>query len=75
MFAYVFKEYKGRLNIFKIDHDSNPKIIEEYKVYGLPAIILFKNGKEVPESRWEGAMTKAKLKEHLDSLLESTTVA
>ncbi|KAK1324762.1 hypothetical protein QJS10_CPA01g00075 [Acorus calamus] len=74
-FAYVFKEYKGRLYIFKIDHDSNPKIIEEYKVYGLPAIILFKNGKEVPESRWEGAMTKTKLKEHLDSLLESTTVA
>lgn len=54
----------------KIDHDSNPKLIEEYKVYGLPALILFRNGQEVPESRREGAITKVKLKEYLDTQLE-----
>lgn len=55
----------------KIDHDSNPQLIEEYKVYGLPTLILFKDGKEVEESRREGAITKVKLKKHLDGLLES----
>nr|CAD1840830.1 unnamed protein product [Ananas comosus var. bracteatus] len=72
---WASQEYKGKLKVVKIDHDANPQLIEEYKVYGLPTLILFKNGKEVPESRREGAMTKVKLKEYLDDLLEPTTVA
>lgn len=58
----------------KIDHDSNPKLIEKYKVYGLPTLILFKDGKEVPNSRREGAITKIKLKEYVDELLRSVSV-
>ncbi|CAN6725750.1 unnamed protein product [Malus baccata var. baccata] len=72
---WLAQEYKDRLTVVKIDHDANPKLIEEYKVYGLPALILFKNGKEVPESRREGAITKAKLQEYVDALLESMSVA
>uniref|UniRef100_A0A1D1ZBG5 Thioredoxin X, chloroplastic n=1 Tax=Anthurium amnicola TaxID=1678845 RepID=A0A1D1ZBG5_9ARAE len=68
-------EYKDRLKVVKIDHDANPQLIEEYKVYGLPSLILFKDGQEVPESRREGAITKVKLKEYLDLLLESRSVA
>ncbi|XP_020213074.1 thioredoxin X, chloroplastic [Cajanus cajan] len=69
------KEYEDRLTVVKIDHDANPGLIEEYKVYGLPTLILFKNGQEVPESRREGAITKVKLKEYLDALLESISVS
>ncbi|KAF8033223.1 hypothetical protein BT93_D1972 [Corymbia citriodora subsp. variegata] len=72
---WLAQEYKERLIVVKIDHDANPKLIEEYKVYGLPTLILFKNGKEVPESRREGAITKVKLKEYLDSFLDSISVA
>ncbi|KAK3004167.1 hypothetical protein RJ639_018477 [Escallonia herrerae] len=71
----IAQEYADRLLVVKIDHDSNPRLIEEFKVYGLPALILFKNGQEVPESRREGALTKIKLKEYLDALLESITVS
>lgn len=63
------------MKVVKIDHDANPNLIKEYKVYGLPALVLFKDGKEVPESRREGAITKAKLKEYVDALLESISVA
>ncbi|MED6179809.1 hypothetical protein PIB30_004454 [Stylosanthes scabra] len=69
------QEYEDRLRVVKIDHDANPRLIEEYKVYGLPTLILFKNGKEVPESRREGAITKVKLKEYVDALLESISVS
>jgi Thioredoxin len=69
------QEFEGRIKVVKIDHDANPQLIEEYKVYGLPTLILFKNGQEVPDSRREGAMTKAKLKEYLDSLLASLSIA
>lgn len=69
------QEYEDRLTVVKIDHDANPRLIEEYKVYGLPTLILFKNGQEVPESRMEGAITKLKLKEYMDALLESISVS
>ncbi|BBG92738.1 thioredoxin X [Prunus dulcis] len=71
---WVAQEYRDRLTVVKIDHDANPKLIEEYKVYGLPALILFTNGQEVPESRREGAITKVKLKEYVDALLESCII-
>ncbi|KAI3805441.1 hypothetical protein L1987_27827 [Smallanthus sonchifolius] len=45
------KENEEKLLIVEIDHDSNPKLIEEYKVYGLPALIMFKEGQEISESR------------------------
>lgn len=57
---WVSQEYSDRLMVVKIDHDANPRLIEEYKVYGLPTLILFKSGQEVPESRKEGAITKVK---------------
>ncbi|XVF67012.1 hypothetical protein PTKIN_Ptkin10aG0086300 [Pterospermum kingtungense] len=71
----IAQEYGDRLEVVKIDHDANPELIKEYKVYGLPTLILFKDGQEVAESRREGAITKAKLKEYVDSLLETISVA
>ncbi|XP_051149649.1 thioredoxin X, chloroplastic-like [Andrographis paniculata] len=68
------QEYQDRLSVVKIDHDSNPRLIEEYKVYGLPTLILFQNGQVVADSRREGAITKAKLKEYIDKLLDSVSV-
>ncbi|KAJ9549459.1 hypothetical protein OSB04_022002 [Centaurea solstitialis] len=71
----IAQEYEEKLLVVKIDHDSNPKLIAEYKVYGLPALVLFKDGKEVPGSRREGAITKAKLKDYVDALLKSVSIA
>ncbi|KAL9270130.1 Thioredoxin X, chloroplastic-like protein, partial [Drosera capensis] len=56
----VAQEYGDRLTVVKIDHAANPKLIGEYKVYGLPALTLFKDGKEVPESRREGGHHESK---------------
>ncbi|XP_078448562.1 thioredoxin X, chloroplastic-like [Wolffia australiana] len=72
---WAAKEYNGRLKVVKIDHDANPKLIEEYKVYGLPGLILFKDGQAVPQSQREGAISQPKLKEYIDSLLDSIAVA
>ena len=69
------EEYKEKISVVKIDHDASPKLIEEYKVYGLPTLILFKDGKEVPDSKREGAITKVKLKEYLDGLLKTVSIA
>ncbi|CAN6463375.1 unnamed protein product [Victoria cruziana] len=71
---WASQEYKDRLKVVKIDHDQNPQLIQEYKVFGLPTFIFFKNGEEVPGSRTEGAIAKNKLKDYIDSLLVSVKV-
>ena len=58
---------KDKLKIVKIEVDPNPDLVEEYGVYGLPTIILFKDGKMVEGSKREGAINLPKLKEHLAS--------
>ncbi|KAL8520657.1 hypothetical protein ACS0TY_011263 [Phlomoides rotata] len=68
------KEYQDKLTVVKVDHDSNPRLIEEYKVYGLPTLIIFQNGKEVSGSRREGAITKDKLKDYLNKHMESVSI-
>jgi thioredoxin 1 len=69
------QEYDGRVKIVKIDHDANPQLIEEYNVFGLPTLILFKNGQEVPDSRREGAVTKDMFKQYLEPLLATLAVS
>ncbi|KAG2432772.1 hypothetical protein HYH02_012904 [Chlamydomonas schloesseri] len=59
------KEYGGKLKVVKIEHDANPKLIAQYKVYGLPTLIVFKEGQEVANSKREGAITKALLEQYL----------
>jgi thioredoxin 1 len=61
------------LKTLKIDTDASPDLVTEYDVYGLPTLILFKDGKEVPNSRREGTINAKKLKELLDELLATTT--
>lgn len=58
---------KDKLKIVKIEVDPNPDLVEEYGVYGLPTIILFKDGKMVEGSKREGAINLPKLKEHLSA--------
>jgi thioredoxin 1 len=65
MMAPVLKEVKDIIGdagrIVKIDVDKNPQVADEFKIQGVPTLILFKNGKAV--WRQSGAMPKNKLLE------------
>ncbi len=43
----VAREYDGKLNVVKMDVDSNPATPGQLGILGIPTLILFKNGKEV----------------------------
>ncbi|GJP37721.1 hypothetical protein CLOM_g22145 [Closterium sp. NIES-68] len=68
---WAAKEYAGRLQVYKIDVDACPKLVEQYKVYGLPSVVIFDKGQVVPGGHIEGALTSAKLK----GILEATVPA
>ena len=56
----------GKVKVFKLDSDDNPKTAEKYEIKSIPTIIIFQNGE--PVSRTVGAMTEATLQSTLDSL-------
>lgn len=56
------KEYDGAIKVVKVECDGNPALVEKYSVYGLPTLIMFKDGVEVKGSKNEGAISYDKLK-------------
>lgn len=60
-------DYQGRLQIVKLDVDSNQKIPPQFGIRSIPTLILFKNG--VVEAQHVGATSKRLLKEFLDTNL------
>jgi thioredoxin 1 len=40
------KEYKGRVDLWQINADDNQDLLRELKVYGIPTLIIYRDGKE-----------------------------
>ena len=65
--VWADKEYDGKLKVVKIDcTDGNKELMEQYKVYGLPCLIMFKDGAMMEGSLREGAITKKGLAEYIE---------
>lgn len=62
-------QYGDRLKIVKLEIDQNPESVAKYQVEGVPALRLFKSGTVVEAA--EGAISKQKLQDMLDSHLAS----
>ena len=60
-------EFSGRVRIGKLNTDENQKIPTEYRISGIPALVMFKGGREV--QRIVGLTQKSKLTEALTALL------
>ncbi|MDQ2099434.1 MAG: thioredoxin domain-containing protein [Tychonema bourrellyi B0820] len=56
---WIAAHYSDRLKVVKMEIDPNPATVKQYKVEGVPAIMLFKNSELVMS--YEGAITKQKL--------------
>ncbi len=59
--------YAGRLNVAKVNIDSNPRAPNQYHVRGIPTLMLFKEGKVVATQ--VGAVSKAQLNAFIEANL------
>lgn len=42
-------EYKGKLKVVKVNTDDNIKTAQEYRISGIPSLLIFKNGEPVEQ--------------------------
>ena len=63
----VATEYREKITIGKIDVDTNQNSASQFGIRSIPTLLIFKNGQVVAEQM--GGLTKAKLKEFIDSNL------
>lgn len=61
----VAKEYAGRIQIAKMDVDSNQAVPAKFGIRGIPTLILFKNGEAAAQK--VGAMAKGQLTAFVES--------
>src|SRR5512133_4166028 len=40
------KEYDGRVDLWQINADENQDLLRELKIYGIPTLIVYRNGRE-----------------------------
>ncbi|MDH5374677.1 MAG: thioredoxin [Candidatus Bathyarchaeota archaeon] len=62
------KEHAGRVLVGKLNVDENPRTAGRFQIFGIPTLLIMKNGKEV--DRIVGLVPKnhieARLKKHLE---------
>ena len=65
------ERYAGAVQVFDMNVDENPQTMQRYGIKGIPAMILFRDGKE--EERIVGAASKETVARLLDKyvVLES----
>lgn len=57
-------EYEGRLKIAKVNIDENQQITSQFKIRGIPTLMVFNDGKV--QGMKVGAVTKGVLKQFVD---------
>jgi thioredoxin 2 len=60
-------EMAGRLRVGKLNVDENPLTAERFQVRGIPALLVFKNGREV--DRIIGAQPKSEIARRVQQLI------
>jgi thioredoxin 1 len=56
---WAAETYGDRLKVAKMEVDPNPNTVSQYKIEGIPTLILFRDGEMI--DRIEGAVGKAKI--------------
>jgi thioredoxin 1 len=46
---FLAEQYQGKIKVGKLNVDENPVIASQYGITGIPAVIIFKDGKIVKE--------------------------
>jgi len=60
------QEHAGRVDLWEINADENPDLLRQLKIYGIPTLIGYNDGKEI--MRYVGAKPRNELKSLFEAL-------
>ncbi len=63
------EEYQGKLKVVKVNTDDNIKTAQEYRISGIPSLLIFKNGE--PVEQMVGVHKKSTLSGMIDKHLSN----
>jgi thioredoxin 1 len=63
----IANDNHGKLKVCKLNVDNNQTIASQHNIQGIPALLIFKNGKEV--DRIVGAVPPQAIQSKVDSIL------
>ena len=63
----VAKNNTGKLKVYKLNTDANPATASKYSIMSIPALVMFKNGREV--GRAIGLQPAASLQAQIDKVI------
>ncbi len=65
------EKFAGRVDVLKINADDSPDVLRALKIYGIPTVLAYANGREV--TRQVGAQSEAALTALFESLARGQT--
>ena len=68
VFEKLSEDYKGKLKFLKLNTDENSELAQEFKIQGIPALLMIKNGEEI--DRIVGFVPEPMLKQKINSILD-----
>ncbi len=68
----VAKEFEGRVDLLRIDADQAPQVLASLRIFGIPTLIAYQNGKEI--TRQSGAQNDAGVRRIFEAALAGQTV-
>jgi len=68
--AELATELKGKAKVGKVDVDAETELAKQYDISGIPALLIFKDGKQVEQMI--GVRSKAELKAALEKFVADT---
>ncbi len=67
MFEALAPEYEGKCKFIKVDLKESPSIGRQFKILGVPTLLLFKDGEKV--NSLVGLVPEDKIKAEIDAIL------
>ena len=66
------KEYSDKVEIMPVNADESREVLEQFRIFGIPTVITFRNGKEV--GRVTGSQVESNYRSMFESLAEGKEV-
>ena len=60
------REYEGKVDLWQVNADESPEVLQSLKIYGIPTVLLYQNGKQT--GRYTGAQSRENFRAMFEAL-------